>query len=79
MTTQPMRSFGPDAKALTKEKISNSLWVGRANIQDYTQTVGEGENQTVQVVPEIKIWTENRFDHEPTEAELAELEAYVFE
>lgn len=79
MTTQPIRSFGPEAKAVAKEKINDSQWVGRANIQDFTQTVGEGENQTEQIVHGMKQWVEKLYDHEPTAVELAELAAYVFE
>lgn len=79
MTTQPIRSFGPQSKAVAKEKINNSQWIGRANIQDFTQTTGEGENQTTQIVAGFKTWVEKQYDHEPTAAELAELAAYVFE
>jgi len=71
--SQPVKSFGPTAKAIAREKINNNQWIGRANIQDYVETIGEGDSKESRIVEGMKTWTEAIFDHEPTAVELAEL------
>ena len=71
--SQPVKSFGPTAKAIAREKINNEQWIGRANIQDYVETIGEGDSKESRVVEGMKTWTEAIYDHEPTAAELMEL------
>ena len=77
--SKPVRSFGPETKAIAKEKINANQWIGRANFQDYVETIGEGDTRETRVVEGIKTWTEAIYDHEPTAAELAELANITFE
>lgn len=77
--SQPVKSFGPTSKAIAKEKINNNQWIGRADIQDYVETVGEGDSKESRIVEGMKIWTEAIYDHEPSAAELAELAKVTFE
>ena len=77
--SKPVRSFGPETKAIAKEKINANQWIGRANFQDYVETIGEGDTRETRIVEGIKTWTEAIYDHEPTAAELAELANITFE
>ena len=77
--SQPMKSFGPESKAIAKEKINDNQWIGRANIEDMTRTVGEGEEQTTETIQGMKRWVEARYDHEPTQEDLAELSQVSFD
>ncbi len=77
MRSQAVRNFGQAEKALPKEKINEKNWIGRARIEDQTEpeTDEQGNQTGTRVVEGMKTWIEKRYDHEPTDAELQELEA----
>lgn len=78
MKSKQVRSFGPTERAVQKEKVKENVWIGRAAIEEQTEPVTDEQGNVTgsKVVEGMKTWIEMRYDHEPTEEDLQQLEDY---